>query len=849
MTNQYYTNIQIYGDKVLYRGVKDGRRINLEIKYAPTLFLPSKKVTKFTNLQGDYLEPMKFEGMRAAKDFFKKYEGVDNFKIYGQERFQYSFIADEHPTDIDWDISHLSIAVIDIEVGSENGFPDPQRASEPITAIAIRQLNGGMTVYGCGDFNNTNDDVTYVKCKDEYDLCKNFIDDWRDNFPDVITGWNVEFFDIPYLVNRINKVMGEDFAKKLSPWNYIYAKTETKMGRQLHSYSIYGIACLDYIELYKWYAPGGKSQESYKLDNIANVELGESKLSFDEYDNLHQLYRLNYQKFIEYNIKDVDLIIKLEEKLKLLELGLTLAYDTKTNYEDIFAQTRMWDSLIYCHLLSKGIVVPQKSFQQKNSAFEGAYVKEPQVGKHDWVASFDLNSLYPHLLMQYNISPETLVQPYEYSDDMRNIIMTGVNVEGMLTKQVDTSKLNNVTLTPNGQFFRTDKEGFLPGMMREMYEGRKKYKKLMLKAQQDYENEKDESKKYEIEKRIARYNNLQLAKKVSLNSAYGALGSQFFRFYDLRMALGVTTAGQLSIRWIEQKLNEYLNKLLKTETDYVIASDTDSIYLNLGPLVNKVYGADGKVSSPTHKIIEFMDRVCEDKIQPFIDESYEELATYVNAYEQKMQMKREGLSDKGIWTAKKRYILNVYNNEGVQYNEPKIKVMGLEMVKSSTPSAVREKMWELIKIIMNGTQDDVQKFISEFKEEFKTLPAEDISFPRGLNGLREYSDSVTLYKKGTPIHVKGAILYNKLLKDNGLTTKYQVIQEGEKLKFTYLRTPNPLKDTVISFPVRLPKELGLQDYIDYDTQFQKSFVEPVKVILDCVGWEVERRNTLESLFG
>jgi DNA polymerase elongation subunit (family B) len=244
-----------------------------------------------------------------------------------------------------------------------------------------------------------------------------------------------------------------------------------------------------------------------------------------------------------------------------------------------------------------------------------------------------------------------------------------------------------------------------------------------------------------------------------------------------------------------------------------------------------------------------MDKVCEEKIQPFIDKSYKELADYVHAYDQKMQMKREALSDKGIWTAKKRYILNVHNNEGVQYKEPKIKVMGLEMVKSSTPSAVREKMWELIKIIMNGTQDDVQKFISDFKEEFKTLPAEDISFPRGLNGLREYSDSVTLYKKGTPIHVKGAILYNKLLKDNGLTTKYQVIQEGEKLKFTYLRTPNPLKDTVISFPVRLPKELGLQDYIDYDTQFQKSFVEPVKVILDCVGWEVESRNTLESLFG
>ena len=846
MTNQYYTNIQVYGDKVLYRGVKDGRRINLEIKYAPTLFLPSKKVTKFKNLHGDYLEPMKFDGIRDAKNFFKKYDGVDNFKIYGQDRFQYSFIADQHPDDIDWDISNLSIAVIDIEVGSENGFPEPQKASEPITAIAIRQLNGGMSVYGCGDFVNDNpDDVTYYKCVDEYDLCKKFIDHWSDNFPDVITGWNVEFFDIPYLVNRIGKIMGEDYVKKLSPWNYIYAKSETKMGRQLHSYSIYGIACLDYIELYKWYAPSGKSQESYKLDSIANVELGESKLSFDEYDNLNQLYRLNYQKFIEYNIKDVDLIIKLEEKLKLLELGLTLAYDTKTNYEDIFAQTRMWDSLIYCHLLSKGIVVPQKTFHQKNSAFEGAYVKEPQVGKHDWVASFDLNSLYPHLLMQYNISPETLVEPYEYSDEMRNIIMQGVKVDDLLMKRVDTSRLVNVTLTPNGQYFRTDKQGFLPGMMESMYEDRKKYKKLMIQAKQDYEKATTEDEKLTLSKRIARYDNLQLAKKVSLNSAYGALGSQFFRFYDLRMALAVTSAGQLSIRWIEQKLNDYLNKIMKTEDDYVIASDTDSIYLKLGPLVNSVF----KEKTETSKIISFLDKVCEEKIQPYIDKSYQELATYVHAYDQKMQMKREALCDKGIWTAKKRYILNVYNNEGVQYKEPKIKVMGLEMIKSSTPSAVREKMWQLIKIIMNGTELDVQQFISEFKSDFKTLPAEDISFPRGLNGLRDYSDSVTLYKKGTPIQVRGAILYNKLLKDNGLTNKYQLIQEGEKLKFTYLRTPNPLKDNVISFPVRLPVELGLQDYIDYDLQFSKSFVDPVKVILDCVGWEVEKRNTLESLFG
>ena len=381
-------------------------------------------------------------------------------------------------------------------------------------------------------------------------------------------------------------------------------------------------------------------------------------------------------------------------------------------------------------------------------------------------------------------------------------------------------------------------------MMEEMYEDRKKFKKLMIKAQKDYQVETDPNKKRELENLIARYNNLQLAKKVSLNSAYGAMGSQYFRFYDLRMALGVTTAGQLSIRWIEAKINLYMNKILKTENiDYVIASDTDSIYLRLGELVNSVFK---EIDTP--KIIDFMDKVCEDKIQPYIDKSYEELAEYVHAYAQKMIMKREGLSDKGLWTAKKRYILNVYNNEGVAYKEPKLKVMGLEMIKSSTPSAIREKMTAVTKVMLTGTELDVQEFIAQFKEEFKSLPPEEISFPRGLNGLFTYADPVSLYKKGTPIHVKGAILYNHFLKQHELTNKYPLIQEGEKLKFTYLKMPNPFKDMVISYPGRIPKEFNLNEYIDYDTQFEKAFLEPVKVILDCMGWQAENRSTLDSFF-
>jgi DNA polymerase elongation subunit (family B) len=452
-------------------------------------------------------------------------------------------------------------------------------------------------------------------------------------------------------------------------------------------------------------------------------------------------------------------------------------------------------------------------------------------------------------MMQYNISPETLIDPKDYTPAMRKIMSSNVDVERLLNQEIDFADLENATLTPNGQFFRTDIQGFVPKMLEDMYNDRKKFKKMMLGAQQEYEIEKDSAKRTELENKIARYNNLQLAKKVSLNSAYGAMGSQYFRFYDLRIALAVTLAGQLSIRWIENKLNGYMNSLLKTNgTDYVIASDTDSIYLRLNELVTKVYGAPDKLALPPAKVIEFMDRVCEDKIQPFIDKSYLDLATYVKAFAQKMQMKREGLSDKGIWTAKKRYILNVYNNEGVQYAEPHMKVMGLEMVKSSTPSAIREKMKATIKLIVTTDEETVQKFIEDFRNEFSQLPPEEISFPRSVNGLSTYSDSSQIYTKGTPIHVKGALLYNYLLKKHDLTKKYQVIQEGEKLKFTYLRQPNPINDTVISYPSRLPTEFRLDNYVDYDVQFQKAYLDPIKIILDCIDWKPEKTNSLDAFF-
>jgi DNA polymerase elongation subunit (family B) len=423
-------------------------------------------------------------------------------------------------------------------------------------------------------------------------------------------------------------------------------------------------------------------------------------------------------------------------------------------------------------------------------------------------------------------------------------------VDNLLNQEINTSVLQtaDATLTPNGQFFTKERHGFLPEIMEKMYNDRSAYKKKALAAKQEVERETDPTRKYEIEKRIARFNNLQLAKKVSLNSAYGALGNQYFRYFDIRQASGITTAGQLSIRWIEKKINEYLNKLLKTkDADYVIASDTDSIYLSLDKLVSETI-VKQKPNADTREIIKFMDKACEDRIQPFIDKAYAELAGYINAYEQKMQMKREALADKGIWTAKKRYILNVYNNEGVEYAKPKVKVMGLEMIKSSTPSFCREKLWQAIDVILSGTEDEVIRFIEQTQTEFKSADIPEIAFPRGVNGLEKFSDVKTLFGKGCPIHVRGSLIYNHLIKSKKLEKKYQLIKEGEKIKFIYLIEPNTIQSNVISFTGILPEELDIKKYIDYNTQFNKSFVEPLKIILDSIGWKTEHVSSLEDFF-
>ena len=828
---RWYTNVKLIGNSIYVRGYENGERYKDKIEYRPTLFLNSDAPTEYKTLDGSYVKEIQPGKIKETRDFIKQYKDIDGFTIHGNDNSIYQYISDTYPEDdIKFDINEIKLLTLDIEVASEYGFPDPKNCAEEILLITVQDYSTKEIIcWGSRPFDKKFPKYRYIKCADEQALLHAFLHWWENNNPEVITGWNVEFYDIPYIVGRISRVLGEKYTKKLSVWNFVRGKETEIRGDTVTTYEIAGISILDYLQLYKKYS--FKNPENYRLDTVANDELGERKLDHTQYDTFKEFYTKDWDTFVEYNKIDVELVDRIEDKIKLIELAITLAYDAKVNYEDVFFQVRMWDTIIYNYLRKRGIVVPEKERGiVKNDKYAGAYVKEPIPGVYDWVVSFDLNSLYPHLIMQYNISPETLVEERHPTATVDRILNKEVKIEG------------EYAVCANGAQYRKDVRGFLPELMEKMYGDRVVFKKKMLAAKQQYEKTPTKA----LEKEIARCNNIQMAKKISLNSAYGAIGNQYFRYFKLANAEAITLSGQVSIRWIENKMNQYLNKLLQTEgEDYVIASDTDSIYLNLGPLVTKFLSSK---SDDKAAVVGVLDKICQEKLEPFIESSYQELADYVSAYEQKMSMKRENIADRGIWTAKKRYILNVWNSEGVQYSEPKLKVMGIEAVKSSTPAPCRQMLKDSFKIMMSGSEDDMIDYIDNCRKKFKQLSPEEISFPRSVSDVAKYKSSSDIYTKGTPIHCRGALLYNHYVKKAKLTNKYSLIQNGEKIKFCYLKKPNIIHENIISFIQDFPKELGISKYVDYDLQFDKAFLEPLKIILDAIGWNVEKTVNLEMFF-
>ena len=831
---RFYTNVQMVGDHFLVRGYENGKHFMTREKFNPTLFVPSNKKTKYQTLDGEYVESVQPGSVRDCREFIKKYEGVENFKIHGNTHYIYQYISENYPQEeLKFDISKIKLVTIDIEVASENGFPDVESVAEEVLLVTIQDYTTKqIRTWGLGTFNNQQKNVIYRSFQTERDLLMDFINWWmvEENTPEVVTGWNSKLYDIPYLVRRLDRVLGEKLMKRMSPWGLVTESETYISGRRHLCYDIGGISQLDYLDLYKKFTY--KAQESYRLDYIAEVELGQKKLDHSEFDTFKDFYTKGWQKFVEYNIKDVELVDRMEDKMKLIELALTMAYDAKANYEDVFSQVRMWDTIIYNYLKKRNIVIPPKEKSFKDEKYAGAYVKEPIPGMYEWVVSFDLNSLYPHLIMQYNISPETLLEERHPT----------VNIDKVLNKELTFELYKDYSVCANGAMYRKDVRGFLPELMEKIYNERVIFKKKMLSAEQEYEKKKTK----QLEKEIARCNNIQMARKIQLNSAYGAIGNQYFRYYKLANAEAITLSGQVSIQWIMNKMNAYLNKILKSgDVDYVIASDTDSLYINMGPLVESIFKGREKT---TQSIVSFLDKVCNVEFEKYIESSYQELAEYVNAYDQKMFMKRECIAERGIWTAKKRYILSVWDSEGVRYEAPKLKIKGIEAIKSSTPAPCRKMLKESFNIMMSGSEQNMIDFIENCRKEFKQLPPEQIAFPRTASDVRKYHSSSDIYAHKTPIHIRGALLFNHYIKEKKLTNKYSLINNGEKIKFIFLKKPNTIYENVISFIQDFPKELDLDKYVDYELQFEKSFLDPLKTILDVVGWNVEKTSSLESFF-
>lgn len=843
---RFYTNVARIGDSILHRGYLDGVRVKERVEFQPTLFIPTPPDVKtdWRDLHGRRLTPIHPGAMSDCKAFIGSYRDVENFTIYGNQKYPVQFTHETYPGIIEYDGSAIRVCYIDIETedltGNYPGFSNAQEVNHSVVTIACVDQANEKTVFGLVDYTPVGDEL-YVKCESESILLSRWLSYMEEKDFDVITGWNVKLFDIPYLVNRIVRLMGEETSKRLSPWKRVSSRiSRNKWGGEVQTYDIMGLDVLDYLDVFQKFGYVYGRQESYKLDFIANLVLGESKIDYSEYSTLRRLFRENPQLHTEYCLQDTMLVKRMEDKLAFLQTVYSIAYLAKTGYSDTLKTTPVWDSYIYGELLKNKIAVPPERIDESDG-IDGAFVKDVQPCVNGWLIAFDAASLYPSVIMQCNISPETIGDR-----------IPGINAIGLLDTTPEIPK--GYCLTGAGQLFEVNKDAVIPRLVRGLFNQRKAVKESMLAKEQQLENIQaelatatdDKSRLVKLEEALSteviQLDSQQMSIKILLNSLYGALGAGSFRYFDVRMAEAVTQTGQLITRSAERAVNAAMKRLGGYD-NAVYYADTDSVGCNVQPIVDKHFA--GKSDREIYNLLE---RMGSDRVQPALEQCFTNLAARLQCKENTIFFKPEQIAKKAVHIAKKRYVQYVIGSEGVVFKEPKLKMMGIEAVRSSTPKLIRELIKESLGIIMTRDEKEVQQFIDEKYKWFCAQRPEDIAFPRGVNDLEKYIDPKTVYQRPCPIHVRAALMYNHWLKEKGVSDQYERIHSSGKMKFAYMTVPNPMREDVVGFADQFPEEFGLARFIDYRTQWEKSFIEPMERILGAVGWRAEKRGTLEDFF-
>jgi len=831
---KFYTACALKGNKILVRGYKNGERFTDTISFKPSLFIKTDKDTKYRTLNGVKVNRMRFDTLYDCRQFLDQYRELDDCPIYGNTDFITQYLMETYEAEVEYDLSKVKVAYLDLECETEGGFPDLDRPNERINLMSIRI--GGLT------YVITSKQIDLPDCKviitsSEKELIKKTFEVLSKEDVDIITGWNIKLFDIPYIIGRALLFFDESEIQSWLPFGLMKMRETDIGGKNYKIYEFPGYTILDYMDLYKKFS--GTSQESYALNFIAKVELDAQKLDYSEYGSLRDFYTQNFQKFAEYNVQDVLLVEQLDNKLKLIDLAISIAYEAKITFDTVFFATRIWETICCDYLAKKSIIPPLKRSYAKDDQFVGAYVKEVTPGLYKNVVSFDATSLYPSIIMQWNISPETCMR----KDSSLNADDFLRSKKKEIPELIQEAASNNCCLACNGSHFNVQYKGFIPILIEKTFNQRKEAKSKMIELEKEYEKTKNK----DLLPRITALKIRQSVKKILANSLYGCLGNPAFVYSSPELATAVTVTGQVIIRKAEMAMNSYIQNLTKDNKDYVLAVDTDSVYLNLDPVVQKI-----STKTNIEDVTQFINDVCEKKIQPEFKKEMELLGSTLNCSENKIFFKREAIASAGMFIAKKRYALLVQDLEGVRFQEPKLKIMGLETARSSTPAIVRNKLKDCIKTILTKTPEELRNDVNKFYDEFMKLPIEDIASPRGVKGIGKYTDTSDIYKSGTPIATKAALLHNAYIKKLNIDKEVAAIKENDKIKFVFVKVPNPYgmggRDAVIGFINKPPKQFNLEKYIDRQKQFEKTFNEPLDNIIQAIGWSISQKVTLESFF-